>query len=535
MMMDHPPRRRRPWLPFRLGRGAKQWSSASQHTKARDRPLKQAWARRSSIVAALGLLLPWHAAFAGPPDSLTLAIPLEPPGLDPTAGAAAAIREVTYANVFQGLTRIDAQGKVIPDLAKSWTVSSDGLTYTFDLQPGVTFSDGTPFDCSIVQFSYGRAMAADSVNAQKQLFAPIDKISCPSPTQAVLTLKAPTSTFLYDMAWGDAVMVAPKSAATNKTHPVGTGPFMLSRWVPGDRIELVRNPHYWGPAPKLAAVTFRVIPDPAAATAALLSGEIDAYPDFPAPETVPKFQHDPRFTVAIGTTEGKVIMALNEAHKPFDDARVRRALAYAIDRRAIVAAAYSGLGQVIGSHYTPNDPGYVDLADTYAYDPAKAKSLLKAAGVQPGFTFTIMLPPPSYAQRAGQLIAAYLSQVGINAKLESVEWAKWLSQVFTQTDYDATVIAHVEARDLDIYARPHYYFNYHSPTYDALYKQYIAATDPAAQTTLVQQLQRQLAADEPNVFLFALPKIGIWKAGLKGMWKNDPMPVDDVTGVSWTQ
>jgi peptide/nickel transport system substrate-binding protein len=506
-----------------------------QHTTVKDWPLKRQQTRRSPILLAAGLLtaLPVVSALAGPPDTLTLGIPLEPPGLDPTAGAASAIREVTYANIFQGLTRVDQTGKVAPDLAKSWTISPDGLTYSFTLQTGVTFQDGTPFDCSIVQFSYGRAAAPDSINAQKQLFAPIAKVACPTPGEAVVTLSHPTSTFLYDMAWGDAVMVAPKTAAANKTHPVGTGPFMLSRWVPGDRIELVANPHYWGPAPKLSAVTFRVIGDPAAATAALLSGALDAYPNFPAPETVPKFQHDPRFTVDIGTTEGKVIMALNDARKPFNDVRVRRALAYALDRRAIIEGAYSGLGTPIGSHYTPQDPGYVDLTGTYPYDPAKAKALLQAAGVAPGTTFTITLPPPSYAQRGGELIAAYLQQVGLNAKLQSVEWAKWLAQVFTQSDFDATVIAHTESRDLDIYARPHYYFNYVSPAYKALYAHYIAATDPAKQIALVQALQRQLATDEPNVFLFALPKIGIWNVHLKGMWANDPMPINDVTGVSW--
>ncbi len=160
---------------------------------------------------------------------------------------------------------------------------------------------------------------------------------------------------------------------------------------------------------------------------------------------------------------------------------------------------------------------------------------MQEAGVKPGWSFTITLPPPSYAQRGGQLIAAYLSQVGINAKLESVEWAKWLAQVFSQSDFDATVIAHVESRDLDIYARPHYYFNYRSAAYKALYARYIAATDPAQQTDLVKKLQRQLAADEPNIFLFALPKIGVWNAKLRGMWSNDPMPVDDVTGVYWAQ
>jgi peptide/nickel transport system substrate-binding protein len=503
----------------------------------KDRPLRRQHTRRSTVLLAATVLtaLPVLPALAGPPDTLTLGIPLEPPGLDPTAGAASAIREVTYANIFQGLTRIGPTGKVEPDLAKSWSISPDGLTYSFTLQSGVTFQDGTPFDCAIVQFSYARAAAPDSINAQKQLFAPIAKVACPTPDQAVVTLKQPTSTFLYDMAWGDAVMVAPKTAATNKTHPVGTGPFSFSRWVPGDRIELVANPHYWGPPPKLSAVTFRVIGDPAAATAALLSGALDAYPNFPAPETVPKFQHDPRFTVDIGTTEGKVIMALNDARKPFNDVRVRRALAYALDRKAIIEAAYSGLGMPIGSHYTPGDPGYIDLSNTYPYDPAKAKALLQAAGVAPGTSFTITLPPPSYAQRGGELIAAYLQQVGLNAKLDSVEWAKWLTQVFTQSDFDATVIAHTESRDLDIYARDHYYFNYDSPAYKALYAQYIAATDPAKQTVLLQELQRQLAIDEPNVFLFALPKIGIWNAHLRGMWSDDPMPINDVTGVSWAR
>jgi peptide/nickel transport system substrate-binding protein len=489
--------------------------------------------RQLGVFLLAALVIGTGAAYAAPPDTLTLGLPLEPPGLDPTAGAASAIREVTYANIFQGLTHIDENGQVQPDLASGWEISKDGLTYAFRLRSGVTFHDGTPFDCSIVKFSYGRAAAPDSVNAQKQLFAPIASVDCPSPDTAVVKLKQPTSTFLYDMAWGDAVMIAPESAARNKAHPVGTGPFVFSRWVPGDRIELLRNDRYWGTAPKLKAVTFRVIGDPAAATAALLSGTLDAYTNFPAPEAVARFRQDPRFTVAIGHDEGKVILALNNARKLFSDVRVRQAIAYAIDRKAIIDAAYSGLGSPIGSHYTPQDPSYVDLTGAYPYDPAKAKALLAQAGVAPGTSFTIMLPPPSYAQRGGELIAAYLQQVGLNAKLQSVAWAQWLAQVFGQSAFDATVIAHTEARDLDIYARPHYYFNYASDRYKTLYAQYVAATDPAKQAQLLQQLQRQLSADEPNIFLFALPKIGVWNAKLRGLWTNDPMPINDVTGVYW--
>jgi peptide/nickel transport system substrate-binding protein len=482
---------------------------------------------------AVALVLLLGAAGAQARDSLSLGMVLEPPHLDPTAGAAAAIREVTYANIYEGLVRIDAMGSVQPALAASWTVSPDGLTYTFALRSGVTFHDGSPFDCANVMFSYGRAAAADSVNAQKGLFEPIARTECPDPTTAVITLKRPTASFLFGMGWGDAVMLSAKSIATDKTNPVGTGPFRFTRWVRGDRIEMERFPGYWGAAPKLATVTFRFIADPTAAAAAMLAGDLDAFPNFPAPEILDRLRADPRFAVVVGTTEGKTILALNDARKPFDDVRVRRALAYAIDRRALIEAVMSGYGAPIGSHTVPTDPGYVDLTGVYPYDPARAKALLAEAGVKPGTTITIKLPPPAYARRGGEVIAAYLEQVGIVARLVPVEWAQWLDTVFRQSDFDATVISHTEARDLDIYARDTYYFNYRSDAYRALYNEYQAAVDPQRQLDLLGQLQRKLAEDEPNVFLFALAKVGVWNAKLRGLWQNNPIPANDVTGVGW--
>ncbi len=485
--------------------------------------------------AALAAAQALAAAPALAKDTLTLGMQLEPNSLDPTAGAASAIREVTYANLYEGLTRIDASGAVVPGLAASWTISPDGLTYTFHLRQGVKFHDGTPFDCSIVQFSYNRAVAPDSKNAQKGLFEPIARTDCPDPSTAIVTLKHPASNFLFDMGWGDAVMLAPKSAPTDATNPVGTGPFRFKQWVKGDRVELVRNPDYWGTKPALAAVTFRFISDPSAATAAMMAGDLDAYPAFPAPEVLDQFKADSRFTVQVGTTEGKVILALNNAQKPFDDVRVRRALAYAIDRKTFIDGVLSGYGVPIGSHYVPQDPGYVDLTGAYPYDPAKAKQLLAEADVQPGTSFTISLPPPAYARRGGEVIAAELAQIGINAKLVPIEWAQWLSQIFANSQFDATIIAHTEARDLDIYARDKYYFNYHDAGYKSLYQQYLAATDPKAQLDLVQQLQRKLSTDEPNVFIAALPKLGVWNAKLHGLWANAPVPSNDVTGVSWSE
>ena len=475
------------------------------------------------------------AAQAEAKDTLTLGMVLEPPHLDPTAGAASAIREVTYANIYEGLTRIDRDGEVRPALAESWTITPDGLTYTFRLIGGVKFHDGTPFDCSIVKFSYGRAMAADSVNAQKQLFEPIADVACPDAHTAVVKLKRPTALFLFDMGWGDAVMVSPKSAATNKTDPVGTGPFRFKDWVHGDHVTMVRNPDYWGAQPKLSAVTFRFIADPSAATAAVLAGDIDAFPLFPAPEAIDQFRADPRFAVHTGTTEGKTIVALNNTRKPLDDIRVRRALTYAIDRRQLIEAAQSGYGKPIGSHYVPNDPGYLDLTGVYPYDPAKARALLAEAGVAPGTEITILMPPPPYARRGGEVIAEMWGKVGIKAKLVPIEWAQWLDQVFTRTDYQATIISHTEARDLDIYAREKYYFNYHSDAYAALYRKFVQSVDAKEQTALVGALQKQLADDEPNVFLFALAKVGVANAKLHGLWDNDPIPANDVTGVSWAE
>ncbi len=484
---------------------------------------------------ALGLTLGMAGlAHAKAKDSITVGMVLEPPILDPTAGPAAAIKEVTYGNIFQGLVRIDRRGNTRPDLASSWTVSPDGLTYTFTLNKGVTFSDGEKFDCGTVKFSLTRAVAKDSTNPEKIAYEPIGSVSCSAPLTAVLHMKRPDGGLLFALGFGEASMVAPKTAATNKIHPVGTGPFILKTWIKGDRVVMVRNPRYWGKAPALKQVTFRFISDPTAATTAMMAGDIDAFPLFPAPEALPQIEKSGKFDVVIGTTEGKTIMALNNARKPFNDVRVRRALAYAIDRNALITAL-GGYGKPIGSHYIPGDPGYVDLTGTYPYNPAMAKKLLAEAGVKPGTRFTITLPPPPYARRGGEVIAAMLQQVGLNARLVPVEWAQWLDKVYKKSDFDATIISHVEPRDLDIYARKHYYFNFHSAAYQALFAKYDRTVNPVQHLKLAGDLQRLLAKDEPNVFLFALPKVGVWKKGLRGLWPNDPIFANPMGGVSWTQ
>ncbi|HKK96544.1 MAG TPA: ABC transporter substrate-binding protein, partial [Marivita sp.] len=187
-------------------------------------------------------------AFAQQTD-LNIALQLEPPHLDPTSAAAGAIDSVLYTNVFEGLTRFTSDGSVVPGLAESWEINEDGTIYTFTLRDGVRFHDGTPMDAEDVKFTLDRARADDSANAQKALFEGIADVTILDPLTVQVTLSAPDGNFLFNMAWGDAVIVAPESVETIKQTPIGTGAFTFEQWVQGDRIELARNPDYWGAAP----------------------------------------------------------------------------------------------------------------------------------------------------------------------------------------------------------------------------------------------------------------------------------------------
>ena len=472
------------------------------------------------------------AALAARTD-INVGMPLEPPNLDPTAGAAAAIDEVLYANVFEGLTRVVADGSVQPALARSWDISDDGLTYTFHLQEGVKFHDGTSFDAEDVKFSLDRARGPDSANAQKALFAAIASVDVVDPATVKVTLSEPQGNFLFNMSWGDAVMVAPESAANNATDPIGTGPFRFVTWAKGDHVELAKNPDYWGTPVALDKAVFKFIAEPTAAFAAMMAGDLDAYPNFPAPETLDQFRADSRFAVVIGTTEGETIVAINNAKKPFDDIRVRRALSYAVDRQAVVDGAMFGVGTPIGSHYSPADPGYVDLTGVYPYDPAKAKALLAEAGYPDGFKVTLKLPPPSYARRGGEIVAQQLRAVGVDAEIVPVEWAQWIADVFKGKDFDLTIVSHTEPADIDIYARDDYYFGYHSDAFKKTIADLNLATAPSDRLKLLEAAQRKIAEDAVNVFLFELAKAGVWNAKIHGLWGNSPIQANDLTGVYW--
>jgi len=463
-------------------------------------------------------------------DSIIIGMQLEPPNLDPTGGAAAAIDEVTYANLFEGLTRFASDGAVVPGLAQSWSVSEDGLTWTFDLRPGVVFHDGTVMDSADVVFSLNRARAEDSTNAQKALFAGITDVSAPDATTVVIALDAPNGNFAFNMAWGDAVIVAPESVDTNATQPVGTGPFRFVEWAKGDSVTLERFDDYWGASPALMRATFKFISDPNAAFAAMMAGDVNAFPVFPAPETLANFDADPRFSVIVGSTEGETILAMNNAN--LTDVRVRKAISHAIDRQAIIDGAMFGYGTPIGTHFAPHNPDYVDLTGGSAHDPDMARALLAEAGAT-DLTLRMALPPPSYARRGGEIIASQLRAVGIATEITNMEWAQWLEQVFRGKDFDLTIVSHTEPADINIYARPEYYFQYDNAGFQELMETLDVTAAPEARTALLQDAQKMIAADYVNGYLFQLAKTGVADSRIEGLWQNAPTQANDLTGVSW--
>ncbi|MBT7415348.1 MAG: ABC transporter substrate-binding protein [Rhodobacteraceae bacterium] len=483
-------------------------------------------------ISAAALALTGGAVAAAQSD-LTVALQLEPPHLDPTSAAAGAIDSVLYSNVFEGLTRFASDGSIIPGLAKSWEISEDGTSYTFHLNAGVTFHDGSSMDAQDVKFSLDRARGEDSANAQKALFAGITDVSVVDPLTVKVSLDAANGSFLFNMAWGDAVIVAPETIENIKTNPVGTGAFEFSNWVQGDRIELTRNADYWGTPAALESATFKFISDPTAGFAAMMAEDVDAFVNFPAPENLPQFEADPRFQVIVGSTEGETILSTNNKMPPLDNVKVRKAIAHAIDRQAIIDGAMFGVGTPIGTHFAPHHPDYLDLTANSAYDPDLAKQLLAEAGFENGFETTLKLPPPSYARRGGEIIAAQLRVVGIQTEISNLEWAQWLEQVFRGKDYGLTIVSHTEPMDIGIYARPDYYFQYDNPAFQTLMTDLRSESDPATRSAMLQNAQTIISEDYVNGFLFELAVPTVANAKIRGLWENAPTQATDLTGVSW--
>ena len=468
-----------------------------------------------------------------PGGTLTISLAAEPSGLDPTTNPSAAIKRVVHYNLLEGLLKVDRNGRVVPALAKSYSISKDGKEYTFVLHSGIKFHDGSPCTAEDVKFSLERLLDPKTAAPYRMYYESIESIQAVDPTTVKFKMKKVDSNFLFNMARGDAVIVSKQSVDRLKSAPVGTGPFKFAEWKRGDSVTMIKYPEYYRKGiPYLDKVTFRFISDPSAQLAALRAGDVDVIAYDLAPENAPALEKDARFKVLKGNTTTDVIMAMNHSRKPFNDPKVRQAITLAIDRKAVIQGAVAGYGTPIGSHMDPTNPYYVDVSRLYPYNPEKARQLLAEAGYPTGFGAVLKLPEPyAYARRSGEVIADQLSKVGIKLIIEVIPMGQWVDRVFKNAEYDLTVMGHAEPFDIEIYGRSNYYFRYNNPKFQELLKKAEAEMNEPARKKIYEQAQRTLADEFVNVYLFINPALPAMKKEVMNWWKDYPTIVVDASEV----
>lgn len=471
-------------------------------------------------------------------NSITVGIPQDlDSSLDPYQLTAAGTREVLF-NVFEGLVKPDSKGEFYDALASEHSISDDGLTYTFTLRDGVKFHNGDTVTTEDVLYSFKTCAATTVDTSLKAALSNVEEVTAPDDKTIQIVLKKASAEFINFVA---NVYIVPSDYKDQATNPVGTGPFKFVSRAVQENVVLEKFADYWGTPAKLDKITLRIYEDSTAMVTALQSGSIDLCPRI----TVENAKILPAdFQVQEGLSNLVQALYLNNDVEPFNNEKVRQALCYAIDVDAIMDVVNDGKGHRVGSAMYPNFIRYYDesLENTYTYDVKKAKKLLKEAGYENGFTFTITAPS-NYTVHVdtATVILEQLKEVGITAKIKEIEWNTWINDVYLGEKYEATVVG-FDAANLTAAAMLERYqskadknmFNYKNKEYDKTYKEAIAATDEEEATALFKKCEKILADTAPNVFLMDLPLFVAVRDGLEG-YEFYPLYVQDFSTLSWAE
>lgn len=457
----------------------------------------------------------------------------EPANLDFTTTAGAAVPQALMENVYESLVRIDQQGEIQPALAESWDVSEDRKTYTFHLRTGVTFASGAQFTADDVKFSYERVKSDDWKNALKSKMDVVDTIDVVDDSTVKITLSRPSNRWLFDLASLVGAVFDEDGVSDLANQADGTGPFTVDKFTRGQEIVFKKRDDYWGEKPALDTVTFKYYKDAVASANALKSGEVDVLANLQAPDLLQGFEDaKDQFSIYEGTTNGEVLLSMNNANGVFKDKKAREAVLYALDEQEIVDTAWGGHGTLIGSMVPPTDPYYEDLTGVWPHDPDKAKELVKEANLE-GKTIRFTVPNLPYATAIANVVVSQLEAVGITAKVETQEFpAVWLDKTFTNHEYDMSVINHVEARDILTVFSDGYYTGY-----DASRIADVAAkADAGTQEEYIagmKKVARTITEDAAAGFLFLFPNLIVANAQVTGIDENQVSDAFRIADLGW--
>lgn len=461
-------------------------------------------------------------------EQLAIGLVAEPANLDFTTTDGAAIPQALLYNVYENLVQLDQEGEIQPGLAESWEVSEDRRTYSFQLVEGATFSNGEEFTAEDAVFSIER-VSSDWTVSLKGAMDVVQKAEAVSPTELEVTLKQPSNDWLYRMTTRVGAMFDKSGVDDLANDPVGTGPYDVEKWTRGDSLTLARNDDYWGDKPYFESVTLKYFKDPTALNNALLSETIDVIGTVQTPESLERFQDNDDYQVIEGTTNGEVVLSFNNESGPLQDPDVRQAVRHAIDHQALVDTCWAGRGELIGSMVPPTDPWYEDRTGDYEHDPEQARSLLEESG-EAGTTFRLRVPTLPYAVSCGTVVKSQLEQAGFTVKLDQLEFpAAWLQTVFTDADYDMSIVAHVEPRDMGaVFGDPEYYTRYGKAELQDLLAKADAGTEEE-QVEYMKEAAALLSEDAAADWLFLLPNLVVAESDVTGLPENAISESFDVT------
>jgi len=459
-------------------------------------------------------------------------------GLDPHHMESAGTREVLF-NVFEGLVKPDQDGNLIPAVSSSFTTSDDGAVFTFTLRDNVLFHNGDLVTVEDVVFSLERCMGNGSSEPLISAFSAVQSVEAPDNKTIVVTMNSPNPEFLASLA----APILP--ASYDGSTLIGTGPFRFVSHTPLERVVLEKFEDYWGTPAYLDKVTFQVTGNPDTLAMSLLSGAIDLCPHLTQTAEAALAQSED-FYIQEGTMNLVQAVYLNNAVEPLNHVEVRQALAYAMNRDDIMLALAGGRGTPLGSSMYPAFTKYFmpELADYYEYNPEKAKALLTEAGYPDGFDLTITVPS-GYAQHVdtAQVVAEQFKAIGVNVTIKPVDWSTWVSDTYTNRNYEATVIGFdaktLTARDMlarfssNAASTDINISNFSNEEYNETVAKAMASTDEEEQIALYKRCEEILTEQAANLYIQDLCDLVAVRSNLAG-YEFYPLYAMDMSKVYFT-
>lgn len=435
-------------------------------------------------------------------------------------------------HIYDGLVAFNERMEIEPQLARRWDVSEDGYTWTFYLRRGVRFHDGTPFDARAVKVNLDRLTGEESRLARKSLIAPYLKfVEVVDDDIVRLHLRRPFAALLTHLAHGGGAMISPAALERYgrgvSRNPVGTGPFRLREWIPGDRLVLERNRDYWGPPPAVDVLVLKPVPDAPSRVIMLETGEADV--SYPIPATdVPWLRRRKDIDLLVTPSQRMIYIGINTKRPPLSDVRVRRSLNYAVDKEAIVDRVLLGMGTVADSPMPPGTWGHA-ATGAYRYDPIKARRLLDEAGVPPGTSIKLWTPQGRYLGdwQTAEAVAGYLEKAGLRVDLRIWEWGSYLAALSDKekAGWDLFLLGWISATgDADWFLRPLFSTGsisnealYENPRVDELLSLGTFTFDPGERRRIYGRAQQLIFEDAPWIFLHVVDQTVGLRKGVTGV------------------